>query len=113
MDCIFCKIAAGEIPSNKLYEDDRVIAFYDIAPAAPVHFLVVPKEHVLEGAYEITEQHAALIGHIFAVIARLTRDLGVAEGFRVVTNCGADAGQTVAHLHFHVLAGKALGAMAD
>lgn len=112
MDCVFCKIAAGEIPSKKLYEDDQVLAFYDIAPAAPVHFLVVPKEHVMAGASEVTEQNAAVIGHIFAVIARLTRELGIEKGFRVVTNCGESAGQTVGHLHFHVLSGKELGPMA-
>ncbi len=108
-DCIFCKIIKGDIPSKKVYEDDLCFAFYDINPLAPMHFLVVPKLH-LASAAEVTEENAALVGHIYAVIAKLAAELGIAEGFRVVTNCGADAGQTVRHLHFHVLAGKTLGA---
>ena len=107
-DCLFCKIIAGEIPSKKVYEDELCYAFYDIAPMAPKHFLVVPKKH-LASAAEITEADSALIGHIFAVIAKLTRELEF-DGFRVVTNCGPIAGQTVQHLHFHVLGGKQLGA---
>ena len=107
-DCIFCKIIAGEIPSKKVYEDELCFAFYDIAPLAPVHFLVVPKQHIASAA-EITPENAALVGHIYAVIAKLAAELGISEGFRVVTNCGADAGQTVHHLHFHVLAGRELG----
>lgn len=102
-DCIFCKIARGEIPSNKLYEDDKVLAFYDLDPQAPTHFLVIPKEHIVSAA-EITEENSAIIAHIFAVIAKLTAECP--EGFRVVTNCGAHGGQTVPHLHFHVLAGR-------
>ena len=108
-DCIFCKIIKGDIPSKKVYEDELCYAFYDINPLAPTHFLVVPKEH-LASAAEITEANAALVGHIYAVIARLAAELGFAEGFRVVTNVGAIAGQTVRHLHVHVLAGKELGA---
>lgn len=111
MDCVFCKIVAGEIPSKKLYEDERVIAFYDIEPAAPVHFLVIPKAHELTSAADVTEQNSDIVAHIFAVIARLTREQGI-HSFRVVTNCGEQAGQTVHHLHFHVLAGDKLGAMA-
>ena len=107
-DCIFCKIIAGEIPSKKLYEDDLCYAFYDIEPLAPQHFLVVPKEH-LTGANKINEDNCALVGHIFAVITKLTSVLGFSDGYRVVTNCGVDAGQTVQHLHFHVLGGKTLG----
>ena len=107
-DCIFCKIIAGEIPSKKVYEDELCYAFYDIAPLAPMHFLVVPKLH-LASAAEIGEENAAVVGHIYTVIARLAKELGFAEGFRVVTNCGADAGQTVRHLHFHVLAGRPSG----
>ena len=106
-DCIFCKIIAGEIPSKKLYEDEKCLAFYDIAPLAPQHFLVVPKRHI-SGANEITAENEAVVGHIFSVIARLTKQLGFSEGYRVVTNCGKDAGQTVAHLHFHVLGGRPL-----
>lgn len=107
-DCIFCKIIKGDIPSKKVYEDELCYAFYDIAPLAPVHFLVVPKQHIASAA-EITEENAALVGHIYTVVAKLAAELGFAEGFRVVTNCGADAGQTVHHLHFHVLAGRTLG----
>lgn len=107
MDCLFCKIIAGEIPSNKLYEDDTVLAFYDIDPQAPVHFLVVPKRHIASPA-AITEDDAALIGHIYAVIAKLASELSLDNGYRVVANCGADGGQSVAHLHFHVLAKRSL-----
>jgi histidine triad (HIT) family protein len=107
-DCLFCKIAAGEIPSNKLFEDDQVVAFYDLNPLAPVHFLVVPKAHI-ESAAQLSEDNAPLLGHIFAVIARLTEELGCENGYRVVTNAGEDAGQTVKHLHFHVLAKATLG----
>ncbi len=107
-DCLFCKIIAGEIPSKKVYEDDLCFAFHDISPLAPTHFLVIPKQH-LASAAELTEAEAVTVGHIYAVIARLARELGFADGFRVVTNCGALAGQTVRHLHFHVLAGKELG----
>ncbi|MGM9599173.1 MAG: histidine triad nucleotide-binding protein [Faecousia sp.] len=107
-DCIFCKIIAGEIPSKKLYEDELCLAFYDIQPLAPQHFLVIPKEH-LTGANKIDANNAAVVGHIFAVIAKLTAQLNFSDGYRVVTNCGEDAGQTVKHLHFHVLGGKQLG----
>ena len=107
-DCLFCKIAAGEIPSNKLYEDDTLLAFYDIDPQAPVHFLVIPKRHIASAA-ALTEDDAALLGHIYAVIAQLCRKLGVDEsGYRVVTNVGEDGGQSVKHLHFHVLAKRSL-----
>lgn len=107
-DCLFCKIIAGEIPSNKLYEDELCYAFYDISPMAPMHFLVVPKAHFASAA-EVTEENAAVIGHIYLVIARLARELGFADGYRVVTNVGELAGQTVHHIHFHVLSGKTLG----
>ena len=91
-DCLFCKIAAGEIPSNKLFEDDKLLAFYDIDPQAPVHFLVIPKQHIASAA-ALTEDDAALLGHIYAVIAQLCKKLGVDEsGYRVVTNVGADGG---------------------
>ena len=107
-DCLFCKIAAGDIPSNKLFEDDQLLAFYDIDPQAPVHFLVIPKKHITSAAV-LTEDDAALLGHIYAVIAQLAAQLGIAEnGYRVVTNVGADGGQSVKHLHFHVLAGRSL-----
>lgn len=106
-DCLFCKIAAGQIPSNKLYEDDTLLAFYDIDPQAPVHFLVIPKKHI-DSAACLTEQDAALLGHIFATIAKLTAELGCENGYRVVTNVGEDGGQSVKHLHFHVLAKRSL-----
>lgn len=103
-DCLFCKIAAGEIPSNKVYEDESVYAFYDIDPKAPTHFLVVPKEHIVScGA--IGEEHEALVGHMFHVISKVTKKLGLTD-FRVVSNCGEKAGQSVFHLHFHVLGGR-------
>ena len=108
-DCLFCKIISGEIPSQKVYEDDQCFAFKDIAPMAPVHFLVGPKAHFASAA-EVTEENEALIGHIYTVIAKLAKEMGFADGYRVVTNVGALAGQTVHHIHFHVLSGKQLGA---
>mgnify|MGYP005785250807 FL=1 len=107
MDCLFCKITAGEIPCKKVYEDDQVLAFYDVDPQAPVHFLVIPKAHIASPA-DISPENSAVVAHIFAVIARLARELGLEKGYRVVTNCGADGGQSVFHLHFHVLAGRSL-----
>lgn len=107
-DCLFCKIIAGDIPSKKVYEDDLCYAFYDIAPMAPTHFLVVPKQHFASAA-EVTEENAAVVGHIYTVIAKLAKEMGFSDGFRVVTNVGEIAGQTVHHIHFHVLAGKELG----
>ena len=107
-NCIFCKILRGEIPSKKLYEDELCLAFYDIAPMAPQHFLVIPKEHI-KAANRIDKTNEAVVGHIFTVIGNLTSVLGFSDGYRVVTNCGKDAGQTVEHLHFHVLGGKELG----
>ena len=109
MDCLFCRIAAGEIPSTKIYEDDKVLAFADIAPKAPVHVLVIPKAH-LDSAACVTAENADTVGYIFTVIADICRRNGW-ESYRVVTNIGADAGQTVHHLHFHILAGRALGEM--
>ncbi|MBP8856286.1 MAG: histidine triad nucleotide-binding protein [Oscillospiraceae bacterium] len=106
-DCLFCKMAAGDIPTRKLYEDDDILAFYDINPQAPVHFLVIPKRHIASPAH-ITEQDAALIGHIHAVIAGLSRELSLQDGYRIVSNCGEHGGQSVAHLHFHVLAKRSL-----
>ncbi len=108
-NCIFCKIVNKEIPSTTVYEDEQCYAFYDLNPVAPTHFLVVPKQHI-SCAYDITEEHAAVIGHIYAVIAQIAREIGF-QDYRVVTNCGEDAGQTVFHLHFHVLAGRELGIM--
>ncbi len=108
MDCVFCGIIDREIPSNIIYEDEQCCAFYDIEPLAPQHFLVVPKQH-FSSAAEVTADNSAVVGHIFEVIAKLTRELDFKGGFRIVTNCGETAGQTVQHLHFHVLGGKTLG----
>ena len=109
MDCIFCKIAAGEISSKKVYEDESVLAFYDIQPAAPVHVLVIPKAH-LSGCGDITPENSAVVAHIFEVIAKITTELGLTD-YRIVTNKGELAGQTVFHLHFHILGGKTLKGM--
>lgn len=107
-DCIFCKIVNGEIPSKKIYEDEYVYAFYDINPEAPVHFLVIPKEHI-KSVNLITEENSKVIAHIFEVIRNLTKELGISEnGYRIVNNCGVDGGQTVDHMHFHVLGGREL-----
>ena len=106
-DCLFCKIIAGEIPSNKIYEDEQCYAFYDIDPQAPAHFLVVPKAHI-GSADELTEENAGIVAHIFLVIRKLAKDLGLENGYRIVNNCGKDGGQTVGHLHFHVLGKRCL-----
>ncbi len=111
-DCIFCKIAAGEIPSNKVYEDDRILAFHDIEPQAPVHVVVIPKCHVAGSMNEITPDNADIVAHIFCCIPRIAEALKLEGGYRLVCNCGADAGQTVQHLHFHILGGQTLGKMA-
>lgn len=107
MDCLFCKVAAGVIPSKKIYEDEQVLAFHDIDPKAPVHFLVIPKEHI-GSANEIASENSAVIAHIFTVIAKIAGEMGLTGGYRIVNNCGVDGGQTVGHLHFHVLAGRSL-----
>ena len=107
MNCLFCKIIAGEIPSNKVYEDDQVLAFRDIAPQAPVHILVIPKTHIGSVA-EITGENSTVVAHIFEVIPMITEKEGLRNGYRVVSNCGPDAGQTVHHLHFHILGGQEL-----
>lgn len=107
-DCLFCNIVSGQIPSEKVYEDELCYAFKDIAPMTPMHFLVIPKQHFASAA-EVTEENEAVIGHIYTVIAKLARELGFADGYRVVTNVGELAGQTVHHIHFHVLSGQTLG----
>ena len=107
MDCLFCKIIAGDIPSNKVYEDDQILAFRDIAPQAPTHILVIPKSHIGSVA-EVTAENANVVAHIFTVIPQIAEKEGLSGGYRVVSNCGADAGQTVHHLHFHILGGKTL-----
>lgn len=104
--CVFCKIVAGEIPSKKAYEDDDVLAIYDINPQAPVHIVFMPKQHILTDASEIRDGNAEIIGKIFVAIAKVAKDLGLSDGYRVINNCGAAAGQTVPHIHFHLLAGK-------
>lgn len=106
-DCLFCKIIAGVIPSTKVYEDELVFAFRDIAPQAPTHVLVIPKEHI-ESCNGISSANSAVVAHIFEVIPRIAASEGLTNGYRVVSNCGDDAGQTVHHLHFHILGGKAL-----
>lgn len=106
-ECLFCKIVAGQIPSAKVYEDDSVLAFRDIAPQAPTHILVIPKAHLC-GVCDITPENSALVAHIFEVIPRIAEAEGLDGGYRVVSNCGVDAGQTVPHLHFHILGGKKL-----
>ncbi len=103
-DCLFCKIIAGDIPSNKVYEDELCYAFNDIAPQAPVHFLVIPKAHIASVA-GVNAENSAVVAHIFEVIAKLTKEKGI-ESYRVVSNIGEQAGQSVPHLHFHVLAGR-------
>ena len=106
-NCLFCKIIAGEIPSTKVYEDELVLAFRDIAPQAPTHILVIPKCHIpsVDG---ITPENSSVVAHIFQVIPSIAREEGLKNGYRVVSNCGPDAGQTVNHLHFHILGGKPL-----
>ena len=107
MSCLFCKIVAGEIPSTKVYEDEKVLAFRDIAPQAPTHILVIPKEHIpsVDG---VTAENSAVIAHIFEVIPHIASKENLIHGYRVVSNCGPDAGQTVGHLHFHILGGREL-----
>ncbi len=105
MDCIFCKIANGEIPATKIYEDDAVVAFNDLEPQAPTHILVIPKAHI-SSATEVNEENSAVIAHIFEVIAKISKELDMTNGFRVVNNCGDDGGQTVKHIHFHLMSGR-------
>ena len=108
-DCIFCKIINKEIPSNIVYEDEDIMAFYDINPAAPIHILVIPKKHI-PSLIELTKEDENIIGKIYTVINNIAKDLEIDEkGFRVIVNCGEDGGQEVGHLHFHLLAGKKLG----
>ena len=107
-DCIFCKIINGEIPSKKVYEDEYVFAFEDINPMAPVHILVIPKEHITSAA-EITAENSFLIAKVFEAISIIAKQENLEKGFRVVNNCGEDGGQTVGHIHFHLLARRNLG----
>ena len=112
MDCIFCKIIAGDIPSTKVYEDESVYAFRDIQPQAPVHVLVIPKTHIAS-ADEIGGENAELVAKIFAAIPKIAAAEGLTNGYRVITNCGEDGCQSVKHLHFHVLGGKKLSERMD
>ena len=107
MNCLFCKIITGDIPSTKVYEDETVYAFRDIAPQTPTHILVIPKTHIA-GVAEIAAENSDIVAHIFEVIAKVAKEEGLQNGYRVVSNCGEDAGQTVHHLHFHILGGKKL-----
>ena len=108
-DCLFCKIIKGEIPSNKVYEDDEFLAFYDINPAAPIHILVIPKKHI-DSLAKIEKEDEVLIGKIYGIINKIAEEKGFKEeGYRVIVNCGKNGGQEVMHLHFHILAGTRLG----
>lgn len=106
MDCLFCKIINGDIPCAKVYEDETVLAFRDIEPQAPTHILIIPKAHI-KSAAEITAENSAVIAHIFEVAAEIAAKEGLTDGFRIVNNCGDNAGQTVKHLHFHLMGGRA------
>ena len=107
MDCLFCKIVSGDIPSKKAYEDEIMLAFYDINPQAPVHILVIPKEHI-SGVDDITAENSAIVAKIFEKIPEIARGAGITNGYRVISNCGDDACQSVHHLHFHILGGAQL-----
>ena len=107
MDCIFCKIISGDIPSKKAYEDETMYAFYDINPQAPVHILVIPKEHI-ESVDAVTPENSAIVAKIFEKIPMIAREAGITNGYRVISNCGDDACQSVHHLHFHILGGAQL-----
>lgn len=104
-DCLFCKISAGKIPAEKLYEDDEVMAFWDIAPQAPKHFLVIPKKHIT-GPSEISEEDEKLVGKLMRIGSRVACENGIGDGFRVIFNNGAKAGQVIFHIHMHILGGK-------
>jgi histidine triad (HIT) family protein len=109
IDCIFCKIVAGEIPARKVFEDDQVVAFHDINPQAPVHVLVIPKKH-LASVNDVRAEDTPMLGHLFAAVQQVAREMGIAEsGYRLVANTGKDSGQVVHHLHFHVMGGRPLG----
>lgn len=108
-DCLFCRVAAMEVPADIVFEDDQVVAFRDITPKAPVHILVIPREHISSAA-SLTDSNGPMLGRLFAVVAQLARDEGIARsGFRLTTNSGAGAGQSVNHLHFHLMGGRQMG----
>lgn len=106
-DCIFCKIIDGSIPSKKAYEDDKILAFYDLEPQTPVHVLVIPKQHI-SCANDIDDSNSDVIAHIFTKIPEIAKSLGLDNGYRIVNNCGDDGCQSVKHMHFHILGGKKL-----
>lgn len=108
MDCIFCKIVNGEIPSTKVYEDDKILAFEDIKPCAPVHVVIIPKEHVLTCVNDITEENSGIVAYLFSKIPEIARIKGLTNGYRIINNCGEDGAQTVLHLHFHLVGGTKL-----
>lgn len=105
MDCVFCKIASNEISSKKVYEDDQIVAFNDLDPQAPVHVLIIPKKHI-QSADQIADEDKNIIGKIFMVASKIAKELGLENGYRIVNNCGEDGGQTVPHLHFHLMGGR-------
>jgi len=107
MDCVFCEIIKGNIPSNKVYEDEKIVAFYDLNPQAKVHFLVVPKEHIC-CADKIDETNSSIVAYIFEKIPGIARKAGITNGYRIINNCGDDGCQSVKHIHFHVLGGEKL-----
>ncbi len=107
MDCLFCSIAAGDIPSAKVYEDEKILAFRDINPQAPVHVLVIPKKHIAS-VDEISSANSGVVAHIFETIPQIAKMAGLKNGYRVISNCGEDACQSVKHLHFHILGGEKL-----
>ena len=107
MNCVFCKIIDGSIPSKKVYEDDKMVAFYDLEPQAPVHVIMIPKAHI-ESANDLNSENSAYVAHIFSKVPEIAKSLGLSDGYRIVNNCGSDAGQTVFHIHFHLLGGKKL-----
>ena len=107
-DCIFCKIIDGDIPSNKVYEDEEILCFHDLEPQAPVHVLIIPKVHI-SSLDEVKEEHAELIGHLLAKVPEIASLLGLSNGYRLINNCGSDGMQTVQHLHFHLLGGRKMG----
>lgn len=106
-NCLFCKIIDGTIPSKKAYEDEKILAFYDINPQAPVHIIVIPKQHI-GSADDVTAENSSVIAYIFEKIPEIAKSAGITSGYRIVSNCGPDAGQTVHHLHFHILGGAKL-----
>lgn len=107
MDCLFCKIVNGDIPSNKVFEDDKILAFYDIAPQTPTHVIIIPKLHIA-CADDINDENCSVVAHIFSKIPVIAKELGLDDGYRIINNCKEYGGQTVMHLHFHLLGGKKL-----